>query len=100
MHNGIPNWVQELLNKEETFWQQKYPNFSFDEKVSHWSSVLHRKMRWQAESGLDPYAVYGKDWYQNTKRIEPMIDEIMDILFSEVWKNIWNKSEYMCRITR
>ena len=40
------------------FEKEIYPNFSFDTKAKYWSGVLHNQMRWQEESGLDPYAIY------------------------------------------
>jgi hypothetical protein len=95
---GIPGWVQDLMTDEQKFWAQTYPRFSFDERVAHWCGVLFRNMRWQAESGLDPYAIYSPEWYEDVKATEPAFDEIMNDVFSKFWKDVWSRDEYLKRI--
>lgn len=77
-----------------------YPNYTFQEKVSFWSGQLHRQMRWQVESGLDPYIIYSPEWYQSTKEFEPDFDKIMDEVFDKKWGTgaDWSKEEYLKRI--
>jgi hypothetical protein len=97
----IPDWVQNLLVEEDSFWKVNYPKFSFDEKVEFWSGQLHRKMRWQVESGLDPYAIYSIDWYNEVKKAEPNIDLIMNEAFKRYWGSTggeWSKEEYLKKI--
>ena len=94
----IPDWVKELLSDEDKFWKVTYPALSFDERVKHWSGVRFRQMRGQKESGLDPYAIYTKEWYQNVKRNEPDFDKIMNVVFSQYWKDAWSREEYLKRI--
>lgn len=83
--------------KRNEFEKKEYPNFSFNEKVKYWSGVLYRQMRWQVESGLDPYAIYDSKWHEIIKQ-EPEIDKIMDCVFDEYWKGEWDKSEFIKRI--
>lgn len=97
----IPDWVRSLLDDDDNFWKTKYPIFSSEEKIKFWSGSLHRDMRWQAESGLDPYAIYNVDWYNEVKKIEPDIDFIMDEIFNRYWSSTggqWDKEEYLKRI--
>ncbi|RAV97975.1 hypothetical protein [Pseudochryseolinea flava] len=67
MTGNIPDWVKDLLDDEDQFWISIYPSYSFDERVLHWSGSLHRRMRWQEESGYDPYAIYSKAWHMQAK---------------------------------
>lgn len=97
----IPDWVQDLLSDEEGFWNVIYTSYSVEQKVKHWSGSLHRQMRMQVESGLDPYAIYGSGWYNDVKKVEPNIDQIMDEVFSKYWSTTggeWSKEEYLKRI--
>jgi len=98
--NNIPEWVQDLLSEEDKFFKIKYPSLSFDDKVAFWSGSLHRQMRWQAESGLDPYAIYNAQWYNDVKKIELNIDSIMNHVFDRYWSSTgseWSKEEYLKR---
>jgi pectate lyase len=102
-NDKVPDWVKELLRKENDFWEKTYPTFSYKEKIKHWSGTLHRQMRWQIENGLDPYAIYNKNWYKNTRKFEPLIDEIMNDIFSNYWSSEggkWSKEEYLKRIEK
>lgn len=92
------NARQEVRN--ESFEKSIYPNYSFQEKVKYWSGRLHQQMRWQAESGLDPYSIYTVEWYNSTKQFEFRFDEIMDEVFSKYWGTgaDWDKDEYLKRI--
>ncbi|MGB3947578.1 MAG: hypothetical protein WBM13_06320 [Bacteroidia bacterium] len=98
--NNVPDWVKDLLSEEDKFWKFTYSGFSFDEKVKHWSGTLFRQMRWQVESGLDPYAIYSLEWYNNVKKEERHFDEIMDVVFTKYWEDLWSKEEYLKRITQ
>ena len=92
------NDIQKKQNRN--FEENIYPNYSFQEKVSYWSGELHQQMRWQAESGLDPYSIYSTKMYQSTKEFEPDFDKIMDEVFSKYWGTgaDWSKEEYLKRI--
>lgn len=85
------------VEKRFDFEKEEYPNFSFNEKVKYWSGVLYRQMRWQVESGLDPYAIYDSKWHE-IKKQEPEIDKIMDCVFDEYWNGEWSKVEFAKRI--
>ena len=88
----------ETTKSEKEIFRKKYLAFSFDEKVEYWSGNLFRQMRWQQESGLDPYAIYDLAWYMNIKITEPEFDKIIELVFSKHWKNIWDISEYRRRL--
>ncbi len=93
----LPEWVKEIRADEEKFWAETYANYSFDQKVSHWSGSLHRSMRWNGESGYDEYAIYSPEWHAAVLEIEPEIDRIMDEVFTR-WRGTWSKAEYLKRI--
>jgi hypothetical protein len=89
--------------KRINFESNEYPKFSFEEKVKFWSGNLHRQMRWQVESGLDPYAIYDEQWYKEVKITEPNIDLIMNEVFAKHWSSTggkWEKEEYYKRINK
>ncbi len=84
------------------FEKNEYPKFSFDEKVKFWSGALHQQMRWQVESGLDPYSIYDLNWYKLVKEREPNIDSIIDTVFEKYWSSTgaeWSKEEYLKRLS-
>ncbi|WP_271729860.1 hypothetical protein [Aquimarina algiphila] len=93
--------VKEYLSNRSDLKDLDYINKSFKEKTKYWSGRLHQQMRWQVESGLDPYAIYKPDWYQSTKEFEPDFDKIMDEVFSKYWGTgaDWSKEEYLKRIS-
>lgn len=89
------------LKKRIQFENTEYFTLSFEEKVKFWSGTLHRQMRWQVESGLDPYDIYDISWYNDIKITEPNIDLIMDEVFTKYWSSTggeWSKEEYLKRI--
>ncbi len=80
--------------------EEKYLNYTFQEKVSFWSGELHQSMRWSVEDGEDPYSIYTLEWYKSTKEFEPDFDKIMDEVFEKKWGTgaDWSKEEYLKRI--
>jgi hypothetical protein len=92
--------LRKEIEKAFAFWETTYPGLSFDEKVGFWTGETHRQMRWQAESGLDPYAIFTPSSYEWMKEKEPSIDEIMDKAFADFLAWEWNKEEYLKRIGR
>jgi len=94
------NYIDENRKAAEKS-EREYGSLNYEERVKYWSGTLHREMRWQAESGLDPYAIYDLEWYENIKKIEPDIDSIMDKIFTSYWNTTgghWSKEEYLKRI--
>ena len=92
--------LEEYLKKRFDLNKQSYINKTLNDKVIYWSGRLHQQMRWQVESGLDPYSIYTPKWYQSTKKFEPDFDKIMDEVFSKYWGTgaDWSKEEYLKRI--
>lgn len=92
--------LEEYLEKRPDLNKQSYINKQFTDKVTYWSGRLHQQMRWQAESGLDPYSIYTANWYQSTKEFEPDFDKIMDEVFEKYWDTgtDWSKEKYLQRI--
>jgi len=94
------NYIKENKKAVEKS-ENEYKLLTYEERVKYWSGTLHREMRWQAESGLDPYAIYTSEWYKRIKTIEPEIDSIMDKIFSSQWNTTggeWSKEEFLKRI--
>lgn len=74
-------------------------NLSFDQKVEQWAGELGRQMRYQAEWGLDEYAMFTPEWYANAKIQEPLLDDIMNAVFGKFLSWEWDKNEYLRRIS-
>ncbi|RKF03585.1 hypothetical protein C8N26_1975 [Tenacibaculum lutimaris] len=92
--------LEEYLKKRPDLNKQSYIDKTFIDRVIYWSGRLHQQMRWQVESGLDPYSIYTPEWYQSTKKFETNFDKIMDEVFSKYWGTgaDWSKEEYLKRI--
>jgi len=92
----------EILNairkERKIFWEEEYPNYSFDEKVNYWLASIYRGMRTQGEALGDEYSEFSKKSYELWKETEPDFD----IIFVEVMKRIPNFDfrEYHERITK
>ncbi|MEM8531928.1 MAG: hypothetical protein AAGF95_13880 [Chloroflexota bacterium] len=82
----------------QTISDPDYAGYTFEQKVRYWSSQINQQMRWQAESGLDPYAGFSRDWYEAVKRAEPHFDAIIDAAFEQFLSWEWDKAEYKRRI--
>jgi hypothetical protein len=92
--SGLFDIEREAEDKKRIHFEfEEYPNYSFEEKVKFWSGTLHRQMRWQVESGLDPYAIYDEEWYKTVKITEPSIDSIMDEVFAKYWSSTGGECE-------
>ena len=97
-NNETPGWVKNLLEEEELFWNQKYPQLSQLEKIKHWSATLHKQMRSNAESGYDPYAIYSPQRLSEIKQVEKDFTEFLEVIFETFWKGQWDHSEIKKRL--
>ena len=97
-NENIPEWIKNLIKDENKFWTEEYPLLSRNEKIRHWSGTLHQKMRWQSESGLDPYIIFSKEWLSEVKKVENDFDSILEEIFTIYWKENWNKDEIKKRL--
>lgn len=101
--SGIEKYrkLLEEERREKAFWKDTYPKKSYTEKLQYWGSGLHRRMRWNGESGLDEYAVFSKRWLTETKKVEPQIKQILKDLATKYWWNAygweWEKIEAALR---
>lgn len=95
---NVPEWINDLINDEHKFWNEKYPLLSRDEKLRHWSGTLHQNMRWQSESGLDPYKIFSREWLNDVKKVENDFDAILEDIFAIYWKDCWDKNEIKRRL--
>lgn len=75
-----------------------YAGYTFEQKVRYWSYTIHQQMRWQAESGLDPYAGFSRDWHAAMKRAEPDFDALINAAFERFLSWEWDQAEYERRI--
>jgi hypothetical protein len=94
----MPDWVKNLLTDEDIFWNQKYPLLTKEEKIRHWSGTLHRQMRWNAESGYDPYAIYSPEKLIEITKVENNFIEFLEIIFNNHWKGQWDDIEIKKRL--
>lgn len=66
--------------KEERFWTTEYAAKDFAARADYWAATMFRHMRWQNESGLDPYAGFDREWFDYAKSREPDFDRMFDYL--------------------
>jgi hypothetical protein len=90
---GRPDWVQKIIEDEEVFWHQKYPLLTRDEKIRHWSGTLHRQMRWNEESGYDPYSIFSSEKLVEILKIEKDFIEFLDVILNDHWTGQWNDAK-------
>lgn len=90
--------LQAWVRLQQTEIAPGYDELTKDEKIQYWVTRLGRTFRSQAESGLDPYLSYTPEWYENIKRFEPDLDELIKAAFkgSLYWE--WDFEEFMNRI--
>jgi hypothetical protein len=88
------NWIKELEAAAEKFWKTEYPLKSFEQRCEYWRDNMEKGMREQAKLGLPPFSVFNKAWYQSVKEQEPEIDEILDALFLNQWKEMEKSAFY------
>lgn len=69
---------------KHAFWNDTYPSMNFFQKVDYWSGSIHRQMRYNGESGLDPYDVFSREDYEAWKLKEPLIDLIIVKIIDEL----------------
>lgn len=66
--------------KAELFWTTEYAAMDFEARAAHWAGLMFRHMRWQSESGLDPYAGFNREWFDEAKTREPDFDRMFDYI--------------------
>lgn len=82
------NWIKELEAAAEKFWKTEYPQKSFEQRCEYWRDNMEKGMREQAKLGLPPFSIFNKSWYESVKEQEPEIDQILDALFLNQWKEM------------
>ena len=93
-------------NRAQQAWARKQPKQlspgysvqSREGKVKHWSGNLGQQMRWQAESGLDPYAGYSPEWHEDLLTLEPDLDALIKEAFRLYLSWEWSYTEYCHRV--
>ncbi|MBD2704521.1 hypothetical protein IC229_28025 [Spirosoma sp. BT702] len=68
--------AQAYFRSKRTEIARGYAEKTHEEKTNY-RTELGRQMRWQAESGLDPYAAYTAEWRENLLRFEPDLDNLI-----------------------
>lgn len=82
-----PDWVKEIEAAANKFWQEEYPNKSFDQKCAYWQKVMEKGMEEQRKGGQPVFDAFHADWYGAVKDQEPNIDAILTQLFATVWSD-------------
>jgi hypothetical protein len=54
------------------------------EREQYWVWATNHQMRVQSEAGQDMYAIFTKEWLEETRAREPQIDEILQIVIQEL----------------
>ncbi|WP_299883598.1 hypothetical protein [uncultured Lacinutrix sp.] len=90
-------FLLKIIDDQNQFWSEEYPELSRDEKVKYWLDSTHKGMRTQREALADEYSEFSKKWYDHAINVEPDFDKI----FKEAVSNIgfeFNWEEYNKRI--
>ena len=95
MKLGISNMKRylKLLNSAEKKIDQpteklsidEYPKLSLDGKAKFWAGQMHRSMRWQSESGLNPYSIYSESGLIEILKFDPNFMQLLPRIY-----NIWS----------
>ena len=56
---------------------REYAALSFERRVEWWLAGTYRHMRWQAEGDLDQLRLFDRAWFEQARRREPEILEIL-----------------------
>jgi hypothetical protein len=94
----MPAFYREYLDKQMEFETVTYPKMTWDEKINFWVSDIHRMMRSSGESMGDEYRGFKLRSYQEWKKVEPRIDEILAILKDRL--EYFDEQEMWSRIGR
>ena len=54
------------------------------EREQHWVWATNHQMRVQSEAGQDMYAIFSKEWLEETRAREPRIEEILRVVAQEL----------------
>ena len=54
-----------------------YNALSYDDRVSHWTGVFYRQMRWAGEDGHEEITILDRRLLDELRRDEPDIDRMM-----------------------
>lgn len=92
--------LQKQIDNINSFWITIYPKYTFDERIRYWAGTLRQQMRFQAESGLDEYAMFNKGWYEWVKGKEPDFDTVIETAFKNYLSPDWSYEEFLKRIAQ
>ena len=98
LKKNMDDELQRQIDRISNFWKDEYPYYSIEKKIGYWSGTINQQMRWQAESGLNEYAIFSPRWYKWAKEQEPEFDKIIDEVFKRFLAWEWDKNEYLKRI--
>lgn len=91
------DFINESESENKIFWSNKYPKYSFQEKVEYWLSDIHNGMRTNGDLYGEPYKEFSKKTYDEWKSKEPKIDEILEEVIPKLGFS-FKKDEYLKRI--
>ena len=78
------DFLQQIIDDQNKFWSEEYPNLSRDEKIKYWLTSTHKGMRTQGEALANEYSEFSRKWYDHAINVEPDFDKI----FKEAIGNI------------
>lgn len=90
--------LQEWVELQRTDVEPDYLEKTHEAKVKYWAEY-GRAMRWQVESGLDPYSIFSKQWYDDLVRFEPNLNALVQEAFEVYLKGDWSYQEYLRRVS-
>jgi hypothetical protein len=70
--------------REEAWWRDEYPRWSFEKRAEYWYERIWRQVRWQEEEGLDPYFMFTPERYAEWRVREPEIGRILDAVIDRL----------------
>ncbi len=87
--------------ENKNFEENIYSNYTLTEKAGYWGENINKRMRYQAEWGLNEYEGFTPQWYVEMKVKEPQLDEIFELMFtipSNAMAFYWDKDLFFNKI--
>lgn len=86
MKRTFEDKAKEVYEREKE--KEAYREWSDFQKASYWAGKFHRWMRWAGEDGLDEIDFFESKIFEQFRKEEPNIDDLMPLILTELAK-VW-----------
>ena len=93
------DWLKALEEAANKFWNEEYPQKSFEDKVEYWKKTMEKGMLEQSNLGLPQFDIFNKEWYESIKEQEKNFDQIVNTIFKMHWTEM-NREEFELAIAK